>query len=119
MAENEDLKVLDDITRFKMRHEDHTKRKVIGIDYDDDLVFDSSPIITYKTMDWVKYSELKQAAIAWVRAMRLAKKNYHGDYGAEVAGLPVSCEHDVYCDYLEQWIMHFFGLTEEDVRNDD
>ena len=74
-----------------------------------------SGLKAYHPVELQIFIEVKNAAIAWVRAIRLAEENRFGDYGAEVDELHVSCEYDADCDYIEQWIMRFFGLAEEDV----
>ena len=106
MAENADLKTLADIERMMMQREDHTKRKMVGVDEDGDPMFDSAPVITNEALDYVRYSKLKQAAIEWAKMLE-----------SVCIALPEGVDTEAIVAYkIRQWIMHFFNLTEEDMH---
>jgi len=72
--------------------------------------------ISYGT-DKADVDDLQFDARKWVRAIRLAKEEQDNNYDDfKVNGLSVGCGEYYRCDMLEKWIMHFFNLSEEDLK---
>ena len=94
MAENADLKTLPDMI------DDLTRTTSIGV----------------MRPDVVGIERLKQAAIAWVSHIKNLQENLRNtDTGCHIGYASVLSQEDAYLDAQKAWIMHFFGLTEEDV----
>jgi len=91
MAENEDLKTLGDI-------EDRELERVPG-GVEDTLISERA---------------LKQAAIAWVCNIRKIIEKHKGEWD-DAGFFDIGEQYSTEGTAMISWIMHFFGLTEEDV----
>ncbi len=63
------------------------------------------------------YTELtlKAEAIKWVKKIRAKDKGWNHNNSLNIDGQKIMCA-EYHCDNVENWIINFFNLTEEDLK---
>jgi len=117
----EKLKTLKDLSSVSINHIDHTKRKVIGIDDSENLIFDTQPERRTEKLKFVSHELLKEEAKKWIDVLTeehhqlndgyetTLERNFDSNRGCSVSDDGSICD---ICHTL-RWIKMFFGLELE------
>ncbi len=97
-------KTLKDLSSISVKHIDLTKRKVVGIDDDGDLVFDKPPETRIEKLKFVSHDDLRAEAKKWVKALNKPSREVTNLFGYNNEEIVV-------------WIKHFYNLTGDEVEH--
>ena len=111
MSEEKDkLKTLKDLSSVHVNHINHTKQKVVGIDDNEDLIFDKPPERSTENLNFVSHERLQEEAKKWIAKIKVKineKEGTFDDFGDVGMGYAEAGEAII------GFINHFFNLKEE------
>ena len=116
------LKTLKDLSSVSVNHTNHTKQKVVGIDGDNDLIFDKPPERRTENLNFVSHELLHEEAGKWIA--KLTKEHHELNDGYETTlernweanrGCSISDDGCI-CDICHtlRFITMFFNLEKEE-----
>lgn len=109
--EKEKLKTLKDLSSVQVNHIDHTKRKVVGIDDNEDLIFDKPPERGTENLNFVSHEDLKEEAKKWIVKIEAKIKEKEGQF--DDFGIDLGMEYAEAGEAIIGFIKHFFNLEAE------
>ena len=107
----EKLKTLKDLSSVSVNHVNHTKQKVVGIDDDNDLLFDNPPERRTENLDFVSYELLREEAKNWISQIEAKIQEKAGQF--DDFGIDLGMEYAEKGEAIIGFIKHFFNLEEE------
>lgn len=106
---------------MSVNHTNHTKQKVVGIDDNEDLIFDKPPGRRTENLNFVSHARLKEEAEKWIAKLTkehhelhdgyetTLERNWEGNRGCSISDDGCICD---ICHTL-RFIKTFFNLEKE------
>lgn len=115
---NKKIKTLKDLSSVSVNHTNHTKQKAVGLDNNDNLIFDKSPERRTEHLNFVSHELLREEAEKAIVKLTQEHHELHDGYETTLErywevnrGCSISDDGSIcgICHTL-RWIVHFFDL---------